>query len=345
MVQTPPEFTAATIPADQAYAGTEVDANVRAALPDDVQLKWVATYAASFWALCSKIDTERADGSTQSYFLKVYTTANAAAMVRGEYEGSAALHAALPANVPRPIAWGRLARAPAQHFYLGEFVRMRDRLPGTAAFAGVIARLHRTPSPTGRFGFAVPTFGGDHGTDTRWLGSWAAFFARTLRDTLDRERAVHGPHAALDRRLRPRLLDVVVPRLLRPLETGGRRVRPVLLHGDLWHGNVGVAEATGEPVLYDPCALYGHNEYEFAPFRASRYLTRREHVDAYFELVGVSEPAEDLEDRLALYAVRCDLLVSITWPENKQTRQLAIDGIKRLVDKYCPEDEVDESKR
>ena len=30
------------------------------------------------------------------------------------------------------------------------------------------------------------------------------------------------------------ILDVVIPRLLRPLQEGGRSIVPVLVHGDLW---------------------------------------------------------------------------------------------------------------
>lgn len=38
--------------------------------------------------------------------------------------------------------------------------------------------------------------------------------------------------------------------------------RPVIIHGDLWSGNVGVDKSTGSPVIYDPSSVWGHNEYE-----------------------------------------------------------------------------------
>lgn len=36
--------------------------------------------------------------------------------------------------------------------------------------------------------------------------------------------------------------------------------RPVILHGDLWSGNVGYDVTTSSPVMYNPASYYGHNE-------------------------------------------------------------------------------------
>lgn len=51
-----------------------------------------------------------------------------------------------------------------------------------------------------------------------------------------------------------RLFENVVPRLLGVMERGGRSVRPLLLHGDLWEGDV---------LVFDGCCFWGHNECEF----------------------------------------------------------------------------------
>lgn len=52
----------------------------------------------------------------------------------------------------------------------------------------------------------------------------------------------------------------VVPRLLRPLETGGRQIKPSLVPGHLYSGNVSIDAENGRPVLYDAACLYAHNE-------------------------------------------------------------------------------------
>lgn len=56
------------------------------------------------------------------------------------------------------------------------------------------------------------------------------------------------------------VVQKVIPRLMRPLETGGRSIKPCLIHGDLYAGNVSVGEEALEPILYDATCLYAHNE-------------------------------------------------------------------------------------
>jgi protein-ribulosamine 3-kinase len=38
--------------------------------------------------------------------------------------------------------------------------------------------------------------------------------------------------------------------------------KPVILHGDLWSGNVGYDKTSGQPKIFDPSSYYGHNEAE-----------------------------------------------------------------------------------
>ena len=61
--------------------------------------------------------------------------------------------------------------------------------------------------------------------------------------------------------LLPVLFDKVIPRLLRPLESHGRVVRPSLVHGDLWYGNTGIVNPTTEEgIIFDPSSFWAHNE-------------------------------------------------------------------------------------
>ena len=70
-----------------------------------------------------------------------------------------------------------------------------------------------------------------------------------------------GPDVEL-RMLFDQMISKAIPRLLRPLETGGRQIKPSLVHGDLYSGNVSVDAMTGGPILYDATCLYAHNECE-----------------------------------------------------------------------------------
>ena len=52
----------------------------------------------------------------------------------------------------------------------------------------------------------------------------------------------------------------VVPRPLRPLQTGGRRIEPVLVQGDFWDENIRLDRDTGKLTIFDACCCYEHRE-------------------------------------------------------------------------------------
>lgn len=81
-------------------------------------------------------------------------------------------------------------------------------------------------------------------------------------------------------------------------------LKPSLVHGDLWHGNVGVDRATGEPLVFDAGSFYAHHEYEFGVWRQGwNRLGREVGVQRYLGFGVRSEPVEDFEARVELYAV------------------------------------------
>ena len=75
-----------------------------------------------------------------------------------------------------------------------------------------------------------------------------------MRWALNRETEAKGedPEFAI---LVPALFDKVIPRLLRPLESEGRSVKPSLVHGDLWYANSGIDVGTGLSLVFDACRL------------------------------------------------------------------------------------------
>ena len=75
---------------------------------------------------------------------------------------------------------------------------------------------------------------------------------------LDLERNVQGPSEEFEQ-LTAQLFDKVIPRLLRPM-TVLNSIKPVLIHGDLWYGNCCTDNATGQPIVFDACVFWAHNE-------------------------------------------------------------------------------------
>ena len=72
---------------------------------------------------------------------------------------------------------------------------------------------------------------------------------------------MHGSDEEM-RHLHTIIVEKVIPRLLRPLETGGNEIQPCLVHGDLWDGNTSTNARTNEPLIFDGSSIYAHNECE-----------------------------------------------------------------------------------
>jgi fructosamine-3-kinase len=198
-----------------------------------------------------------------SFFIKVISGETGKNMMEGEFESMKAIHAILPGFLPTPIAWGTYHTIPDTYFLLCEFCEMSDERPDPDKFTARLAALHqRSKSPNGKFGFHITTYAGNLPQMVDWEESWEGFFAKNMRQALDLEIASRGPHPELSA-LIPILFDKVISRLLGPLESDGRSVKPALVHGDLWYANSGIMPDTGDSVVFDACCFYAHNECEF----------------------------------------------------------------------------------
>ncbi len=243
-------------------------------------------------------------------------------MVSGEYVSMKALHDTLSTLTPLPVAWGTYAADTNVHFFLCGFVDMIDDLPEVQQLAASLAELHKKGlSPNGKYGFSVPTLQGTVPQYTDWCESWEEFFTRSIRLVMDNEEKSQGSDPEV-RGLCDAILTKVVPRLLRPLETGGRNIQPRLVHGDIWDGNVSTDSTTNTPVIFDATCIYAHNEststdhthkstrdalltaiVELAPLRPVRHRMGKPYIKAYFTHFPVSDPEEDQDDRNALYCL------------------------------------------
>ena len=183
----------------------------------------------------------------------------------GEYESQKAMYELVkPQLIPMPLGWGRFSSNPEIYFFLSDFIEMTDEIPRPTKFCAQLATLHQKSmeNSPGKYGFHVNTFQGNILLENSLCDTWEEFFTRAMKNMIDKEAKIQGPSEDIERMKGP-LLDEVIPRLLRPLETGTRIIRPCLVHGDLWNGNSSVAVGTGEPYIFDSCALWAHNECEY----------------------------------------------------------------------------------
>jgi protein-ribulosamine 3-kinase len=146
---------------------------------------------------------------------------------------------------------------------LCRFHHLTGEDPEVTSFCETVARLHReSASPNGKFGFHVTTYNGNLPQDNNYADTWEEFFLNGFKHMLKMNVDRGGSWEEMER-LKDNMIEKVIPRLLRPLETGGRSIKPSLVHGDLWCGNAATDGETDQPLIYDPASFYAHNECKF----------------------------------------------------------------------------------
>lgn len=224
----------------------------------------------------------------------------------GEVASMTALYNALPEMVPKPIGMGKYAKdeeSTGTYFFVCEFKEMFDEMPDKEQLCEKLALLHqRGVSPDGKFGFPVATYGSRIPRIHIPSDTWEALFTDVMETMFDTEERTQGPDEDVQM-LRKGITEKVIPRLIRPMETNGRKLVPRLVHSDLWHGNIGIDVKTNSPVIFDALALYAHNEYELAPWRPIRHNIGRPYMEEYLKHFPKTEPAGDFDDRNLLYCM------------------------------------------
>ena len=229
-------------------------------LPPSSEVKGIASFGFSYRTRTAKITAVRPDGSDDSFFLKVTQPETGKAMVSGEIVSMSSLYKALPYIFPRPLASGTHAADPKIHFFLCEYVDMDEGLPDVQKLARGLVELHiNGVNPDGKYGFYVSTLQGTIPQYTEWTGTWEEFFSNSIRRVFEDEEKAQGYDEEVHD-LCQFTLEKVVPRLLGLLETGGRKIQPRLVHGDVWDGNVSTNLNSNTPVIYDATCIFAHNE-------------------------------------------------------------------------------------
>ncbi|KAL8782991.1 MAG: hypothetical protein Q9213_004948 [Squamulea squamosa] len=220
------------------------------------------------------------------------------------------IYKAEPSLVPHSYGCGQFSNdGVTTYFLLSDFIDMSEELPDHVELNKRITNLHRkSVSPTAKFGFFTTTFHGKIPQQVSWDSSWTSFYTRLLQDALRQDFGLNGPCPVLEK-VSSRVLDKVIPRLLGVLESDGRSIRPVLIHGDLWEGNIATEKGTGNILLIDAAAYYAHSEMEIGMWRCERHAIHDDRFkSAYLEQMPKSEPTDEWDDRNRLYCVKMNVV-------------------------------------
>ncbi|KAH7880910.1 fructosamine kinase [Lentinula edodes] len=226
--------------------------------------------------------------SGKVYFVKLGTSDEAEQYI-GEADSLRAINTGAPGLAPRVFATGTFENG--RPFFISEY---KDICNLTEKSAVILAKrlateMHSYQSQYG-FGFEVPTYCGATRMKNGWYDSWEKCYSEMIGDLLEKLKK-RGRYEKLCAKGESITKDVI-PKLLGPLQ-----IEPVILHGDLWSGNVGVDSATREPVIFDPSSFFGHNEADlaiariFGGFPASFFAEYHKHLpktkpESQYELRG-----------------------------------------------------------
>lgn len=111
-----------------------------------------------------------------------------------------------------------------------------------------LALMHKHgASDNGKFGFDVPTHCGETELDNTWTDTWQEFYAdRRIGDVI--RRIGDSDLTRIEKELRQHVYPLL-------LDTLGE-VKPAILNGDLWSGNVCYSSDDNRPYIFDPSSYY-----------------------------------------------------------------------------------------
>ncbi|KAF2658979.1 hypothetical protein K491DRAFT_702468 [Lophiostoma macrostomum CBS 122681] len=299
-------------------------------------------HGSAAWTNTARIETTLANGESKLYFLKCAEGDQGKAMLEGEFHSMCELYKISPDFVPRPYTWGKLSTSKPdsdQYYFLCDFIKLANQMPAADPFSlcTKLANLHqKSKSPTGKFGFHVNTCQGNLPQQTAWNESWMDFYIQLMKGAMQLNRDRNGPWKNLEQVV-DRLITKVVPQLLGPLEANGKRVKPCLIHGDLWDQNIGTDVESSEVYVFDAAAYYAHNEMEIAMWRGkfNKMVASDIYTDTYLAIMGKSEPAEQFDDRGKLYSSYM-LLHESACHHGSSFRRQCYETMNSLLAKYAP---------
>ncbi|KAF8062042.1 protein-ribulosamine 3-kinase [Scenedesmus sp. PABB004] len=190
-------------------------------------------------------------------FVKLAMGGRDDSMFQGEAQGLRAMHATKTVRVPEVYHVGPAPNGRGS-FIVMEALPLGGRVD-QAEMGRQLARMHLAEpadpeARAGRFGFCVDNTIGATPQPNGWMDSWVDFY---------RERRLRHQLQLLGDRRMSQLGDKLLDNLEVFFEDIAGDIRPSVLHGDLWSGNIAGVGPGGAPAIFDPATYYGHHEAEF----------------------------------------------------------------------------------
>lgn len=227
----------------------------------------------SGWASFRKVtvtDPPENNGKPVSFFVKS-SSRSAEEMFHGEALGLQAMYECSQGGedslrIPKVYHYGDFSEGNNGSFLIMEYLNLAGR-SDDRALGKAMARMHLAP-PTEKagnafkaFGFSVDNTIGGTTQPNPWTKpnsgthEWIEFFKKY--------RIGHQLNLAGDSYCSNLWENDIAPRLHLLFEDlqGDKEIKPSLLHGDLWSGNIGSAD--GKPSIFDPAVYWGHHEAEW----------------------------------------------------------------------------------
>jgi len=212
--------------------------------------------------------------ATQRFFIKLNRGAIALEMFLAEKEGLESIGLTKTIKVPSVLSCTQFE---GTSYLLLEHIEPKSpTFKDYEALGQQLADFHSFDAGD-TFGWKQNNFIGSLPQSNKNHPDWAQFYVH--------ERLLPQLKMAKEKRL---LISSEIPsesKLLKGCERFFTKVKPALLHGDLWGGNY-LINAEGTPYLIDPAVYYGHREVDiamtklFGGFSSSFYNAYSEHFNA-----------------------------------------------------------------
>lgn len=244
----------------------------------------VSRAGSSGWAVMHKAETD----TGSRFFIKVCRGDEM--MFAGEAEGLQAMFKTGTVGVPEVFHYGPLENGK------GSFIVMEElelsHMVSQSALGRQVAQMHLAEpvvdkAKAGNFGFHVDNTIGDTPQPNGWMDNWVDFFReRRIRHQI----LLSGDSELIS------MGNKVCERMEDFFE--GIEVKPSILHGDLWSGNIN-AIPSGDPVIYDPACYYGHHEAEWGMSWCAGFTPA--FWEAYHELIPREPGFKERHDLYTAY--------------------------------------------